>query len=229
MSPRSSEQLDELREQRRKEILEAALELFARQGFHNTSIEQIRKKAGVSKGLIYNYFTKKEDLVTAIIMGEMKSGENIMAELGRKTDPQERFQYVIDFAFEAMTRNLEHSKLVASLSLQLDLPEFSHLREMIVGRVVGFFPLAEHLIRELGFPNPDVEARALMALLDGLGIQYIMLGDVIDLDQMKQYLLDRYLSPTLPNECDDEAPEPQDSHGGTETITHQENPDQADN
>lgn len=59
MSPRSNEQLDELREQRKAEILEAALALFARQGFHNTSIEQIRKKAGVSKGLIYNYFEKK--------------------------------------------------------------------------------------------------------------------------------------------------------------------------
>jgi len=81
MSPRSSEQLDELREQRKAEILQAALALFAKQGFHNTSIEQIRKKAGVSKGLIYNYFEKKEDLVTAILMREVDEGDDLLAQM----------------------------------------------------------------------------------------------------------------------------------------------------
>jgi AcrR family transcriptional regulator len=218
MSPRSSEQLDELREQRKADILEAALTLFARQGFHNTSIEQIRKKAGVSKGLIYNYFEKKEDLVTAILMREVDEGDDLLAHMMALPTAQEKVRWMLGYAFDSMVQSPEHQKLVAALSLQLDLPEFAHLKEMIMGRVVGVFPLAEQLMRELGFAHPATEGRAFTALLDGIGLQYLMLGgEVIDLDEMKRYLLRRYCAESSAEECDDHAPEPQDSHPEADT------------
>ncbi|HEY6906435.1 MAG TPA: helix-turn-helix domain-containing protein, partial [Ignavibacteriaceae bacterium] len=52
MSPRTKEQFEKLRESSRTEILNAALELFAQNGFHGTSISQIAEKAGISKGLM---------------------------------------------------------------------------------------------------------------------------------------------------------------------------------
>lgn len=222
MSPRSSQQLDEVREQRKDEILQAALELFAQRGFHNTSIEQIRKKAGVSKGLIYNYFEKKEDLVTAILMREVDQGDNLLEEMGAQPEAQGKIRWLLDYAFNSMIENPEHQKLVAALSLQLDLPEFEHLKEVIMGRVVGIFPLAEQLMRELGFADPKAEGQAFTALLDGIGLQYLMLGgEVIDLDYMKQYLIRRYCHNSLANETDDTAPEPQDSHPHTDDPNHQ--------
>lgn len=217
MSPRSNEQLDELREQRKAEILEAALALFARQGFHNTSIEQIRKKAGVSKGLIYNYF-EKEDLVTAILMREVDEGDDLLGQMMTLPSAADKIRWLLDYAFNAMVQNPEHQKLVAALSLQLDLPEFAHLREVVMRRVVGVFPLAEQLMRELGFDDPKAEGQAFTALLDGIGLQYLMLGsEVIDLDYMKQYLIRRYCEVGSAGECDDTAPEPQDSHPDSDT------------
>ncbi len=59
MSPKSNKQFEEIRKNSRNKILDAAFELFAKQGFHSTSINQIAKQAGVAKGLIYNYFKKK--------------------------------------------------------------------------------------------------------------------------------------------------------------------------
>ena len=53
--PKTKEQFEEIRNKSKAAIIEAALELFANNGFHNTSITQIAKKAGVSKGLMYNY------------------------------------------------------------------------------------------------------------------------------------------------------------------------------
>ena len=54
MSPRTKEQFEVIRKQSKDAIREAALELFAKNGFHNTSMHTIAKKAKVSKGLIYN-------------------------------------------------------------------------------------------------------------------------------------------------------------------------------
>nr|MBP9744851.1 helix-turn-helix transcriptional regulator [Saprospiraceae bacterium] len=56
MSPRTKEQYTELRSQSKSIIEAAALELFGHQGYMNTSIAQIAQKAGVSKGLLYNYY-----------------------------------------------------------------------------------------------------------------------------------------------------------------------------
>ncbi|MEL6177871.1 MAG: TetR/AcrR family transcriptional regulator [Myxococcota bacterium] len=51
----------------RTAILEAALDLFAEQGFHNTSIKQIADRAEVTKSLIHHHFGNKDNLWAAIV------------------------------------------------------------------------------------------------------------------------------------------------------------------
>jgi len=53
--------------ERRQQILEAALDLFPRQGFHRTSTRQIAQAAGVAEGTIFNYFPTKRDLLVAVM------------------------------------------------------------------------------------------------------------------------------------------------------------------
>lgn len=48
------------------QVLRAALDLFAAQGYANTSVQQIVAAAGVTKGALYHYFTSKDDLLFAI-------------------------------------------------------------------------------------------------------------------------------------------------------------------
>jgi AcrR family transcriptional regulator len=67
MSPRTAIQFKEIREEKRSLIMDTALEHFAREGFHNTTINHIAKHAGISKGLMYNYFKSKDELLAEII------------------------------------------------------------------------------------------------------------------------------------------------------------------
>lgn len=67
MSPRSKEQFEAIREEKKALIMDAALEHFAREGYHNSTINIIAKHAGISKGLMYNYFKSKEELLAEII------------------------------------------------------------------------------------------------------------------------------------------------------------------
>ncbi len=67
MSPRTPQQYQEIREEKKALIMDVALLHFAREGYFRTTIEQIAGKAGISKGLMYNYFDSKESLLSAII------------------------------------------------------------------------------------------------------------------------------------------------------------------
>ena len=50
----------------KKKTIEAAINLFAKQGYHGTSTLQIAKEAGVSQATVFKYFKTKEDLLYAI-------------------------------------------------------------------------------------------------------------------------------------------------------------------
>jgi TetR/AcrR family transcriptional regulator, transcriptional repressor of aconitase len=52
---------------RRRQILDAAANCFARNGFHRTSMQDIVRESGLSAGLIYRYFTGKDDMIVAIV------------------------------------------------------------------------------------------------------------------------------------------------------------------
>ena len=55
------------RRDRREDILQASLHLFAEKGFHGTSMRDIARSADITEGLIYHYFESKRDLFRAII------------------------------------------------------------------------------------------------------------------------------------------------------------------
>lgn len=57
---------DERREARRREIVAAARRCFARDGFHQTSMPDVAREAGMSAGAFYRYFSSKEDLILEI-------------------------------------------------------------------------------------------------------------------------------------------------------------------
>ena len=68
---------------RREEILQAAETCFARQGFHQTTIQDVIRKSGLSAGCIYGHFASKEELIQAI--GESRHARDsvLLASQGR--------------------------------------------------------------------------------------------------------------------------------------------------
>jgi AcrR family transcriptional regulator len=65
---------------RPQELLAAALDLFVERGYASTRLEDVAKRAGVSKGTLYLYFTNKEELFKAVVR------ENIVPALGEAED-----------------------------------------------------------------------------------------------------------------------------------------------
>ncbi|MGG0240403.1 TetR/AcrR family transcriptional regulator [Bacillus rhizoplanae] len=72
MSPLNEEQLQQIRNERREQIMEAALKVFARRGIIGTKMSMIAAEAGISPGLLYRYFRSKDDLFTTLVQWAMK-------------------------------------------------------------------------------------------------------------------------------------------------------------
>ncbi|MES2129777.1 MAG: TetR/AcrR family transcriptional regulator [Pseudomonadota bacterium] len=69
---------------RPQELLSAALDLFVERGYASTRLEDVARRAGVSKGTLYLYFTNKEELFKAVvresIVPAIGAAEDIIAE-----------------------------------------------------------------------------------------------------------------------------------------------------
>ena len=71
---------------RRRQILDAALQCFSKQGFHGTTMKDIIKASGLSAGAIYNYFSAKREIVDAIAIERHASENELLAAASGESD-----------------------------------------------------------------------------------------------------------------------------------------------
>jgi TetR/AcrR family fatty acid metabolism transcriptional regulator len=69
---------------KRRVILDAAVRVFARQGFHACRVSDIADEAGVAYGLVYHYFASKDEVLDTLFLERW----NVMLELIREIDGQ---------------------------------------------------------------------------------------------------------------------------------------------
>lgn len=77
---------DNIPKEKRERILKVATNEFATNGFENTSIEQIAKKAGISVGSVYKYFDSKEDMFITVAHLGLSKLEELLTELYAKDE-----------------------------------------------------------------------------------------------------------------------------------------------
>ena len=189
MSPRTKEQFEEIREASQKKIFDASLELFGTKGYEATSIALIAKTAGISKGLIYNYFESKEALLEAMIMDLASVGDEMVQKMWADT-PQGTLSNLIKVVFEQFRVNDKLNRLIIGLSTQLDRFQFVH--DMAKGKMEGYLVMLEGLLKEIGFSDYKTEARILATLFDGSALHYMMMKEDYPLDEVELMLIAKY-------------------------------------
>lgn len=95
--PRTETQNLELREQRREEILNAALKVFSRRGMVATKISEIAKEAKLSHGLVYHYFKSKEEIFTLLVQRAAENSVQIIEKARHQAGtPLEKIKWMTD-------------------------------------------------------------------------------------------------------------------------------------
>ncbi len=188
MSPRSSEQFDDIRKQKKKLILETALELFAENGYHATSISQIAKKAGISKGLTYNYFESKKDILDELIASGFNEVYDNFDLNKDGTLTEEEFIYFIKQNFALVQKNLQHWKLYFSLLLQPSVA--GHFETEYKQKGEPVFKLLYNFIRSEGSTNPEADLMAISAMIEGAFLYIVAAPDVFPADKMQDSIIE---------------------------------------
>ncbi len=95
--PRSIEANEKIKQERRERILTGALELFVRNGLSGTKITDVAQKTKMSNGLVYHYFSSKEEIFIELIrVAFERMIEACKALESAKLDPHVKIKYAID-------------------------------------------------------------------------------------------------------------------------------------
>jgi TetR/AcrR family fatty acid metabolism transcriptional regulator len=90
------------------QILQAAIKVFARQGFHQSTVAQIAKEAGVADGTIYLYFKNKDDILVQFFNYKTKQVfDSFRTEVARADSSLDKLRYLIRRHLEEFQRNRE--------------------------------------------------------------------------------------------------------------------------
>lgn len=187
MSPRSAKQFHEIRKHKKELIMETALELFAENGFHATSISQIAKKAGISKGLTYNYFESKKDILDELIehgFNEIYGNFDINKD-GVLTE--EEFVLFIKQNFRLLHENLQHWKLFFSLMLQPFVTDSFAKDYKEKGAPV--FQMLFDFIQSKGSKDPQGDLMAISSMLEGAFLYCVTAPEIFPAKIMEEKII----------------------------------------
>jgi AcrR family transcriptional regulator len=100
----------------RRNILEAAREVFFRDGFVHANLDEVAHLASVAKGTLYRYFENKGELYVAVLVANGELFEARMREAAASSeDPAEQIRRIGEFYYEHWTRNREYFQIFWAL------------------------------------------------------------------------------------------------------------------
>ena len=113
----------ERREQSIEQVLESALKLFVSRGYAATSIDDIARKAGLTKGAVYFYFKGKSALLLELISQSATLYEGIFSRMRTSSAPAaEQLELFVDWAAEIGAQNNELLLLPVLMSMEIGSP-----------------------------------------------------------------------------------------------------------
>ena len=124
---------------RRRQILDAAIRVFARQGFHACRVSDIAREAGVAYGLVYHYFNSKDQVLNELFVERWSLLLAAIEEVdSRPIPPREKLDAVAGFIIDSYRHDTELRKVLivevtraANSFGRTHLPEISQAYDLI--------------------------------------------------------------------------------------------------
>jgi len=124
-------------------ILDAAIQVFAEQGFHQSTISQIAKKAGVADGTIYLYFKNKDDILVQFFSYKTKQVfDRFRKAVGKADSATDKLRNLIRRHLEEFQRDRNMAVVYLAETHQINrmaeeqIKEMSHMYSDIVSEIV---------------------------------------------------------------------------------------------
>jgi len=128
-----------------KDIIEAAIKVFAEKGYFKSKISKIADVAGVATGSVYVYFENKEDILLKIfeqLWGNIYQKAQVIKN--NNISPMEKLESLIDMAFDTFMENT--ALAIVYINEQSNLIQYS--RQKFTANYDKFLDLCEDIIRD---------------------------------------------------------------------------------
>jgi AcrR family transcriptional regulator len=120
------------RDERRRQLLAAALEVFAAEGYHAAGMDDIAERAGVSKPVLYQHFPGKLELYLALLDAQTEAlGASVAQALAATEDNQQRVHGVVSAYFDFVDGESRGDDGAFRLIFETDLGNEPAVRERV--------------------------------------------------------------------------------------------------
>lgn len=163
---------------KRDRILQAAVKVFAKNGFHATRVSEVAKAAGVADGTIYLYFDSKESLLVSLFEDRVEKLLAFMREeLPKKPDAPARLRAVIDMQLGLLEGERDLAEVITvilrqstRLMKEFAAPRFTEYLDAIA-KIVVEGQTAGAFRQDV---SPHIAARAVFGALDGITLTWAL-------------------------------------------------------
>ena len=144
---------------KRRVILDAAVRVFARQGFHACRVSDIADEAGVAYGLVYHYFASKDEVLDTLFLQRWGMLLDAIAQADRsKESPQGKLQAIAGFIVDSYRHDPDLMKvIIVEVTRAANSFGQTHL-----GQIREAYELIGEIVtkaQEEGVFKPEIEAR----------------------------------------------------------------------
>jgi TetR/AcrR family acrAB operon transcriptional repressor len=184
----------------RRDLMDIAIDCFARYGYQGASIDRIAKAAGLTKGAIYYHFKDKEELLFEAVKNRVSQFERrVTGDLGSISDAVAALRRVTEVCLEHATKS-NHRRLIVTLmveALGTNARLSAQFRDMM-RRFRAFLSGVIEVGQRAGVFRADVSAGTAAGVyagaVMGAEIEYYQDPERIDLAQHLRTFLDSYLT-----------------------------------
>jgi TetR/AcrR family transcriptional regulator len=185
-------------EERRRQIMDAALACFARKGYHNTTMDDIVAESGLSKGTLYWYFKSKDELFASLIKSFfLDMRQDIDGILEQHTTASGRLRAIAQGFVQFFHETEDFFSVFFEFWMQSTLNE--ELNQLFSNVLVQYKKVIAGIIAE-GMRTGEFKAvdasqlaLAVMAAYDGLAFYMMLMPDEVDLDKASQVFIETLL------------------------------------
>jgi len=191
MSPRTAEQYEKIRAEKQKLIMDVAIEIFAEKTYQGASVSMIAQKAGISKGLLYNYFESKEDLLKEIIKS---ASQKVWQYFDPNKDgvlTKEEFIFFIRKGIQVIKENINYWKLYLTLVLQPLVIDI--VKSDVDDLAKQYGKMIFELFKRSNMKDPEGELLLMSAMLRGAIIQYVTVPNLFPIDKFESKIIEYYI------------------------------------
>ncbi|HWB23960.1 MAG TPA: TetR/AcrR family transcriptional regulator [Chitinophagaceae bacterium] len=191
MSPRTSDQLQVVRENRKQQILQAALKVFAAKGYDGATIAMIAKEAGIAKGLLYTYYASKENLLDELIQFGLQKAAAFVSETPLLfSGSKEAFAAGLRNIVNLYLQEVDFWRLYLMLVLQPAMANKIQQESKVL--MDEFLPVFAEYFKSKGSQNPVAEAMLFGTTLDGLMFDMIVMPEGFPVNDVVDMIIEKF-------------------------------------